>query len=120
MQHGRLLAEVTFGPNGKRPMARAPDRASIQDRSIRAAHQDALSMPKVEKRGMMNQDEAERSRQELIEDRAYGIYQARGGQDGFHEDDWLQAEREIDGVPLEDDRLPGSEGEEVSPGGEAL
>jgi hypothetical protein len=32
---------------------------------------------------------------ELISQRAYLIYEARGCVDGFHEQDWLQAEREI-------------------------
>jgi hypothetical protein len=32
---------------------------------------------------------------QLIAERAYSIYEARGCVDGFHEQDWLQAEREI-------------------------
>jgi HSP20 family molecular chaperone IbpA len=32
---------------------------------------------------------------ELIAQRAYEIYQSRGGGHGFHEEDWFQAEQEI-------------------------
>ena len=35
---------------------------------------------------------------EQIERRAYELFQARGGQDGYHIDDWLQAEKEIAGA----------------------
>jgi hypothetical protein len=34
------------------------------------------------------------SREEIAA-RAYEIYLARGGEDGYHEEDWLQAEREL-------------------------
>lgn len=37
-----------------------------------------------------------RSRFERIAQRAYAIYERRGGEDGSSMDDWLQAEREID------------------------
>lgn len=37
------------------------------------------------------------SRLDRIAQRAYAIYERRGGQDGSSLDDWLQAEREIDG-----------------------
>lgn len=46
---------------------------------------------------MANQDEAERRRQDLIQKRAYEIYEAHGGTDGLDVDDWLQAELEVDG-----------------------
>ena len=36
------------------------------------------------------------SRMERIAERAYAIYQRRGGEDGSSLDDWLQAEREVD------------------------
>ncbi len=36
------------------------------------------------------------SRLSRIAERAYAIYERRGGQDGSSVDDWLQAEREID------------------------
>lgn len=36
------------------------------------------------------------SRFERIAQRAYAIYERRGGEDGSSMDDWLQAEREID------------------------
>jgi len=36
------------------------------------------------------------SRLARIAERAYAIYERRGGQDGSSVDDWLQAEREID------------------------
>jgi hypothetical protein len=55
---------------------------------------------------MTNQDEAERKRRELIEKRAYEIYQARGGRHGADQEDWLQAEREVDALPPNDDTLP--------------
>ena len=55
---------------------------------------------------MTNQDEAERRRRDLIEERAYRIYEARGGFDGLDEEDWLEAEREVDLLPSEDDQLP--------------
>ena len=61
---------------------------------------------------MTNQDEADRVRRDLIEKRAYEIYQARGGQHGFDEEDWEQAEREVDRLPPDDDRLPQPEDEE--------
>ena len=37
-----------------------------------------------------------RSRFERIAQRAYAIYERRGGEDRSSMDDWLQAEREID------------------------
>ena len=37
------------------------------------------------------------SRLDRITRRAYEIYERRGGQHGHSVDDWLQAEREIDG-----------------------
>jgi hypothetical protein len=61
---------------------------------------------------MTNQDEAERRRVELIEERAYKFYEARGGFDGLDEEDWLKAEREIDALPPDNDELPGSEEDE--------
>ena len=63
-------------------------------------------MMDVYTRSMTNQDEAERRREELIERRAYAIYQKRGGADGLDVQDWLQAEREVDGLPPDDDQLP--------------
>ena len=36
------------------------------------------------------------SRLDRIAQRAYALYERRGGQGGSAEDDWLQAEREID------------------------
>lgn len=39
----------------------------------------------------------DRSRLTRIAERAHQIYEARGGQHGRSLDDWLQAEREIDG-----------------------
>jgi hypothetical protein len=36
------------------------------------------------------------SRLERIAQRAYAIYERRGGEDGSSMEDWLQAEREID------------------------
>lgn len=62
---------------------------------------------------MTSQDEAERRREQLIENRAYEIYQARGGQHGFDKEDWAQAELEVDGIRIQDDRVPGSEDEET-------
>ena len=61
---------------------------------------------------MANQDEAERKRRQLIEERAYQIYQARGGVDGLDEEDWLKAEREVDALPPDDDELPVSDEED--------
>jgi hypothetical protein len=65
-----------------------------------------------ERRNGVNQDEAERKRHALIQRRAYEIYQSRGGQHGFDEEDWLQAEIEVDGLRSDDDRLPLDENEE--------
>jgi hypothetical protein len=62
---------------------------------------------------MTNEDEAGRIRRELIEKRAYEIYKARGGNHGLDQEDWWQAEREVDGLPMEDDLLPEPEGDEV-------
>ncbi len=62
---------------------------------------------------MTNQDEAERRRIELIQERAYEIYQARGGFDGLDEEDWLKAEQEIDALPMDDDQLPASDEEQT-------
>ena len=62
---------------------------------------------------MTNQDEAEHRRIELIQERAYEIYQARGGFDGLDEEDWLKAEQEVDALPMDDDQLPASEEEQT-------
>lgn len=35
--------------------------------------------------------------QDEVEQRAYELYQARGGQPGHDLEDWLQAEREVNG-----------------------
>jgi hypothetical protein len=52
----------------------------------------------------------------LIERRAYEIYQTRGGRHGADEADWLQAEREVDALPADDDTLPNlDEEQEESP-----
>jgi hypothetical protein len=61
---------------------------------------------------MTNQDEAERRRRELIEERAYQLYEARGRFDGLDEEDWLQAEREIDNLPADTDEVPALDEEE--------
>jgi len=37
----------------------------------------------------------ERPSREEIAQRAYELYLARGGADGFEQEDWLQAEREL-------------------------
>ena len=42
------------------------------------------------------QTSSPQSRLERIAQRAYAIYERRGGDDGSSLDDWLQAEREID------------------------
>ena len=57
---------------------------------------------------VMNQDEAEERRRDLIEKRAYEIFQSRGGHHGYDREDWEQAAREIDGIdlpPPDDDEL---------------
>lgn len=65
---------------------------------------------------MANQDEVERRRHDLIEKRAYQLYRARGGFDGLDEQDWLQAEREVDGLPpLDEDGIPVPDDEEDGP-----
>lgn len=56
---------------------------------------------------MTNQDEEERKRRDLIEKRAFEIYESRGGHHGFDREDWDQAQREVDGVS--DDALPGDD-----------
>jgi hypothetical protein len=61
---------------------------------------------------MTNQDEAERRRQDLIQRRAYEIFQARGGREDLEVEDWLQAEREVDGRLPDEDELPAPEEEE--------
>jgi hypothetical protein len=63
---------------------------------------------------MTNQDEAERRRQDLIQRRAYEIYEARGGIDDLDLQDWLQAEHEVDGLPPDEDELPTPEEQEPS------
>jgi dienelactone hydrolase len=65
-------------------------------------------------RQLTNQDEAERIRRDLIEKRAYEIYQARGSHHGFDQEDWEQAEREVDGLQIDDDQLPDREDEEAA------
>ena len=42
-----------------------------------------------------NNTEATLPMEERIRRRAHGIWLERGGQDGSHMDDWLQAEQEI-------------------------
>ena len=59
---------------------------------------------------MTNQDEADLIRRNLIEKRAYEIYQARGARDGFHDSDWAAAEQEVEGR-VDNDFLLDSEGE---------
>jgi len=62
---------------------------------------------------MANQDEVDRMRRDLIEKRAYEIYLARGGAHGLDEQDWLQAEREVDGLPpIDGDEIPVPDDEE--------
>lgn len=60
---------------------------------------------------MTNQDEEERKRRDLIEKRAYEIYESRGGHHGFDLEDWDQAQREVDRVP--DDVLPPDDQDEI-------
>ena len=62
---------------------------------------------------MTNQDEAERRRIELIQERAYEIFQARGGFDGLDEEDWLKAELEVDALPMDNHQLPASDEEQT-------
>ena len=64
---------------------------------------------------MANQDEVEMIRRRHIEERAYELYLARGGSDGLDEVDWLQAEREIDGLPLDSDERLVAEDDEDQP-----
>jgi hypothetical protein len=52
------------------------------------------------------QDERHRA----IAERAYAIYQARGGKDGLAEEDWAQAEAELD---AEDNPAPADAGPNV-------
>lgn len=40
-----------------------------------------------------------------IERRAYELYEARGREDGHDWDDWLQAERELQGAELSAERV---------------
>ncbi len=64
---------------------------------------------------MTNQDEAERRRLELIQERAYQIYQSRGGLDGLDEEDWLKAEQEVDALPTDNDELTAADENEERP-----
>lgn len=61
---------------------------------------------------MTNQDEEDIKRRNLIEKRAYEIYEERGGHHGFDREDWDQAEREIDGIS--DDVLPPADEDEIA------
>ncbi|MGE0686021.1 MAG: DUF2934 domain-containing protein [Dehalococcoidia bacterium] len=61
---------------------------------------------------MTNQDEEERKRRDLIEKRAFEIYESRGGHHGFDREDWDQAQREVDGVS--DDALPGDDEDDLA------
>ncbi len=60
---------------------------------------------------MTNQDEEEIKRRDLIEKRAYEIYESRGGHHGFDREDWDNAQRDIDGTP--DDVLSPDDDDEV-------
>ena len=60
---------------------------------------------------MTNQDEEERKRRDLIEKRAYEIYEARGGHHGFDREDWDQAERDVNGGT--DEVLPPEDEDEI-------
>jgi hypothetical protein len=60
---------------------------------------------------MTNQDE-EQVRYELIQKRAYEIHQLRGSRHGFDEQDWLEAELEIDGRRADDEIFPEQEHDE--------
>ena len=42
-------------------------------------------------------DAASMQRQDRIRQRAYELYEKRGGRDGHHEQDWLQAEKDVTG-----------------------
>lgn len=48
--------------------------------------------------GILGEDATEEGAlRELIEQRAYELYEQRGREDGFHTQDWVQAEQEIMG-----------------------
>jgi hypothetical protein len=73
-------------------------RSSSRNRGARSASQDAHGeqpLPNVSSAGAWEYSNG--SRIDRIAVRAHEIYQRRGGQNGRALDDWLEAEREIDG-----------------------
>ena len=63
---------------------------------------------------MTDQDEAERRRLELIEERAYQRSVTRW-LSGLDEEDWLKAEQEVDALPTDDDELTAADENEERP-----
>jgi hypothetical protein len=70
------------------------------DRAITAGRQRRSREPGSSQRstGAGELDASTEGRLNRISRRAYELYQARGGEHGRDLEDWLQAEREIDGV----------------------
>jgi len=77
-----------MSPRARKPPQRTNTPAPDDAATATLAQPAGLSQASAESSGQ--------SRAERIAQRAYAIYERRGGQDGSPTDDWLQAEREID------------------------
>ena len=72
-------------------MARRRETDSVMDRPSGAQEQAGSVVPSTSSAGSREQEPTT----EQIAQRAYEIYQARGGTEGQDIEDWLQAEREL-------------------------
>jgi len=72
-------------------MARRRETDSVMDRPSGPPEDAGFTAPSTESTGAPQ----ERPTTEQIAQRAYEIYQARGGTEGQDIEDWLQAEREL-------------------------
>jgi len=82
-----------------RPTAPASPVKSVAGRrdAVQSTKAAATPLPHVETPSPGVEMSSDEPRMTRIAKRAHELYEARGGNDGRDIDDWLQAEREVDG-----------------------
>jgi len=78
----------------------------MQQNSRKGQARDQSQPANDNARVSMPQDDSPRQDADLVAHRAYQRYEARGREDGHDMEDWLSAERELDGSTSEGNTRP--------------
>ncbi len=77
------------------PIGPAGNLRETQSRAATPADQRALDQRVVDQRNQDHRNQADARVEEEIRIRAYELFEQRGRQEGFHDEDWARAEAEV-------------------------